>query len=133
MRIISLTVSEIPLRPVEAPQGIRDRVPRDSAPGTDNKVSDSTNSASGGQRVSTAGAAGATLSAGNPATVGAGVTAQKVFHATNGSPAETSLPEVSRAYTKSAVPIQRRIRSGSRMCRSPSGSCKGPSDELFCI
>ena len=100
MRIISPPVSEMPLRPVEAPQGIRNRVPRDSAPGTDNKVSDSTNSASGGQRVSTAGAAGATLSAGNPATVGAGVTAQKVFHAAKGSPAETSLPEVSRAYTK---------------------------------
>jgi hypothetical protein len=100
MRIISPPISEMPLRPVEAPQGIRNRVPRDSAPGTNNKVSDSTNSASGGQRVSTAGAAGATLSAGNPATVGAGVTAPKVFHAPHGGPAETSLPEVSRAYTK---------------------------------
>lgn len=73
MRIISPPISEMPLRPVEVPQGIRNRVPRDSAPGTDNKVSDSTNSASGGQRV---------------------------FHATHGGPAETSLPEVSRAYTK---------------------------------
>ncbi|MGZ0247443.1 MAG: hypothetical protein ACKVH1_16040 [Alphaproteobacteria bacterium] len=40
------------------------------------------------------------MSASNVVTVGAGVTAQKVFHAVYGSPAEASLPEANRAYTR---------------------------------
>ena len=37
---------------------------------------------------------------GNQATVGAGVTAQKVFHAIYGDRPESSLTEANRAYTK---------------------------------
>lgn len=100
MRIISPPISATPLRPVEAPQGVQNRVPRESAPGADTKASDRANSAPAGSAAPAAGAAKHAISVGDAATVGAGVTAQKVFHAVSGSPAEASLPEANRAYTK---------------------------------
>ena len=99
MRIISQPVSATQLRPVEASQGIRNRVQRDFAPQADTNVSDGVKAPAIG-RVSSAMAAERAVSASNAATVGAGVTAQKVFHAVYGSPAEASLPEANRAYTR---------------------------------
>lgn len=101
MRIISQPVSATQLRPVEAPQGLRNRVQRDSTPEAGNAGPDSAVTAPAGRMISTTGAADRAVSIGNTATVGAGVTAQKVFHAVYGGPAETSLPEASRAYTQS--------------------------------
>ncbi|MFT5486626.1 MAG: hypothetical protein ACI9JL_002382 [Paracoccaceae bacterium] len=98
MRIISQPVSATQLRPVEAPQALRNRVQRDSTPEAGNTVSNGANTASTGRTVSSA--VERAVSTGNAATVGAGVTAQKVFHAVSGSPAEASLPEANRAYTK---------------------------------
>jgi hypothetical protein len=99
MRIISQPISATQLRPVEAPQGIRNRVQRDSAPRADTNGSDGAKSPAIGSP-SSASATERAVSANNAATVGAGVTAQKVFHAVYGSAAETSLPEASRAYTR---------------------------------
>lgn len=100
MRIISQPVSATQIRPVEAPQGLRNRVQRDSTPEADSAAFDGANTASTGRAVSAAGVAERMVSKGNAATVGAGVTAQKVFHAVSGSPAEASIPEANRAYTK---------------------------------
>ena len=75
------------------------RVQRDSAPQADTNVSGGAKSPALGSP-STASAAERAVSASNAATVGAGVTAQKVFHAVYGSPAEASLPEANRAYTR---------------------------------
>lgn len=97
--IISQPVSVTPLRPVGAPQGIRNRVQRDSAPQADTNVSGGAKSPALGSP-STASAVERAVSASNVVTVGAGVTAQKVFHAVYGSPAEASLPEANRAYTR---------------------------------
>lgn len=97
MRIISQPVSATQLRPVEAPQGVRNRVPRDAAPQADAKAADGAKSAARGREPST-GVSEQAVSAGIAVTVGAGVTAQKVFHAVYGSPAEPSLPEANRAY-----------------------------------
>ena len=100
MRIISQPVSAAQLRPVEALQGIRNRVARDSAPETGTPVTDEAMpaTAQGGDSVVTA--TDSVFSPGNTATVGAGVTAQKVFHAVYGGPAETSLPQANRAYDR---------------------------------
>jgi hypothetical protein len=100
MRIISPPVKELPVHPVEAPQGIRSRVSRDPTPDAGYKASDSAGNGSGARRVSAITVSGAALSVRHSATVGTGLSAQKVFHALNGSPAEVSLPEVNRAYTK---------------------------------
>lgn len=100
MRIIPQPVHAAQLRPVEAPQGIRNRVSRDSAPETHAPEKDETKLATARGGVSVLTAADRALSPGNTATVGAGVTAQKVFHAVYGSPAETSLPEARRAYDR---------------------------------
>lgn len=100
MRIISHPVSAAQLRPVEAPQGIRNRIPRGASPEAGNPVAGDDKPAPAGRSLSGAGTPERSLSAGNTATVGAGVTAQKVFHAVYGGPAETSLPDANRAYNR---------------------------------
>lgn len=100
MRIISQPVSAAQLRPVEAPQGLRNRVARDSAPEAHRNVSDGVKAAAAAPAAPAQGGAENVLSAGDTAMVRTGVTAQKVFHAVYGGPAEASLPEANRAYTK---------------------------------
>jgi len=100
MRIISPPVQEMPVRPVEASQGIRTRISRDTAPESGYRSSDSAGSGVRARSVSVTRSLDAAISVGHSATVSAGLNAQKVFHALNGSPAEASLPDVNRAYTK---------------------------------
>jgi len=101
MRIISQPVHEMPVRPVEAPQGIRNRISRDTAPESGCRSPESTESGTRARSVSVTRPSGIANSVGQSATVNAGLNAQKVFHALNGSPAEASLPDANRAYTKS--------------------------------
>jgi hypothetical protein len=110
MWIISQPVSATLLLPIGAQQGIRNRVQHDASPRADTNVSGGAKSAAL-VSLSTASAAEWAVSASNAATVGAGVTAQKVFHAVYGSPAEASLP----------VPIPGRIHSASKMHPSLCG------------
>lgn len=100
MRIISHPVQEMPVRPVEAPQGIRNRISRDTAPESGYRSPESAESGSRARSVAVIRPSDAAISAGQSAMVSAGLNAQKVFHALNGSPAEASLPDVNRAYTK---------------------------------
>lgn len=100
MRIISQPVSAAQLRPVEAPQGLRNRVARDSAPEAQGIVSDDAKAAPAAPAAPARGDADTALSASDAALLRAGVTTQKVFHAVYGAPAEASLPEANRAYTK---------------------------------
>lgn len=100
MRIISQPASATQLRPVEAPQGLRNRVQRDSTPEATNTASDRVSTASMRPAAPATGGVERALATGSAATVNASVTAQKVFHAVSGSPAEASLPEANRAYTK---------------------------------
>jgi hypothetical protein len=103
MRIISPPIHEMPLRPVEASQGIRNRVSRDAVPDASHagqKAADNAGSASGARDVAAARAMDGVARSGNSAIVGASVSAQKVFHAVYGGPAEASLPDANRAYTK---------------------------------
>lgn len=96
MRIISSPVSASPLEPVRAPDAAGNRTHRDQAPTA--KSAASVNSASARTIPATTGERPPVL--GNPAAVGAGVTAQKVFHAVYGGRPEASLTEANRAYTK---------------------------------
>lgn len=95
MRIISSPVSAAPLQPVRAPDAAGNRTHRDQAP-----------TAAGVSRNSEAAHTVRVTTGDRPqvwngrATVGAGVTAQKVFHAVYGDRPESSLTEANRAYTK---------------------------------
>lgn len=96
MRIISSPVSVAPLQPVRAPDAAGNRTHRDQTPSAGPATFK--NSASARALPVTTGERAQEL--GNQATVEAGVTAQKVFHAIYGDRPESSLTDANRAYTK---------------------------------
>ena len=96
MRVISSPVSAAPLQPVRAPEAAGNRTHRDRSP-TALGGSQDVARASAGARPAISGDYHQFVA--DQGVIGAGVTAQKVFHAVYGGRPETSLTEASRAYT----------------------------------
>lgn len=95
MRIISAPVSTAPVQPVRASNAAENRTHRHQA------VSEATalNKPAERSDISVADNGRRQLWE-NQGTIGAGVTAQRVFHAVYGGRPEASLTEANRAYTK---------------------------------
>lgn len=97
MRIISSPGSAAPLRPIDAPDAVENRTHRDQSPAAAARLRNSA-------RTDTVAFPVIFVDrnhfVADQATVDAGVTAQKVFHAIYGDRPEASLTEASRAYTK---------------------------------
>jgi hypothetical protein len=98
MRVISSPVAMAPVQPVRAPDSAGNRLQRErfAAEGTARSPDGARTNANAVPAMS----AERPMLWGDQGVIGAGIAAQKVFHAVSGAPAEASLTDANRAYTK---------------------------------
>jgi len=98
MRVISSPVATAPVQPVRAPDSAENRLQRERfaaagaarSPDVARANADAVPAMSGERA----------MLWGDQGVIDAGITAQKVFHAVSGAPAEASLTDANRAYAK---------------------------------
>jgi hypothetical protein len=98
MRVISSPIATAPVQPVRAPDSAENRLQREQSATVHRARSSDT--APVKANMGTASSGEPAMLWGDQGVIDAGITTQKVFHAVSGAPAEASLTEANRAYTK---------------------------------